>query len=161
MLQHANLAVAPPPPEHDEPPHQPSVVGDALLALADPSVESRVSLIGPNTLELFCALVRRGSADVSATRVSDWPHPATADVAIIPGIASPDCLVRAIAHARRILSPLGTIALHVAADPADALPQQVGRLLLLHGFTAIRVVRLSGETLIRAELPLFGRLACA
>ncbi len=160
MLQHASLAVAPP-PEHDGPPHQPGAIGAALLTLADPSLESRVSLIGPNTLELFCALVRRGNADVSATRVSDRPHPATADVAIIPGVASPDCLVRAIAHARRILSPLGTIALHVAADPADALPQQVGRLLLLHGFTAIRVVRLSGETLIRAELPLFGRLACA
>lgn len=148
-------------PEHDGPPHQPSVIGAALLTLADPSLDSRVSLIGPNTLELLCALVRRGSADVSATRVSDWPHPATADVAIIPDPASPDCLMRAVAHARRILAPLGTIALHVAADPADALPQQVGRLLLLHGFTRIRVVRFAGETLIRAELPLFGRLACA
>lgn len=145
--------------QHDVP-SQPSAIEAALLRLADPSLDSRVSLVGPNTLELLCALVRRGSADVSATRVSDRPHSATADVAIIAGAASPDCLMRAIAHARRILAPLGTIVLHVAADPADALPQQVGRVLLLHGFTGIHVVRCSGETLIRAELPLFGRLAC-
>ena len=152
-------------PQHDGP-HQLSAIETALLTLANPSLDSRVSLIGPNTLELLCALVRRGSADASATRVSDRPQPATADIAIIADAASPDCLMRAIAHARRILAPLGIIVLHVApkpgepGDPGDALPQQAGRLLLLHGFTAIRVIRCSGETLMRAELPLFGRLTC-
>lgn len=151
-------------PKHDDHSHQTSGIEAALLTLAAPSLGSRVSLIGPNTLELLCALVRRGSADVSATRVGaraiNWPDPATTDVTIIRHAASPECLMRAIAHARKILAPLGTIALHLAADPADALPQQAGRLLLLHGFTCIRVVRASGETLIRAELPPFGRLAC-
>lgn len=163
MLQHAIHSVKPPAPmpEHDGCPCKLSAAEAALLAVADPSPESRVSLIGPNTLELLCALLRRGSVDVSAMRVSDRPQAATADVAVIAHVASPDCLERAIAHARRILMPLGTVAIHLPAGPANALPQRAGRLLLLHGFTAIRVFDHDGETLIRAELPLHGRLACA
>jgi hypothetical protein len=132
-----------------------------LLALADPSPESRISLIGPNTLELLCALLRRGSTDVSATRVSDWAQAATADVAVIAHVASPDCLERTVAHARRVLTPLGTIAIYLASHPAGVLSQQAGRLLLLHGFSSVRTYDHAGDTLIRAELPLHGRLACA
>lgn len=163
MLQHVNLAVEPraPMPEHDGLPHQPSADEAALLALADPSPDSRISLIGPHTLELLCALLRRGTADVSATRLNDRPQAGTADIAIIPHVDAPECLEQAIAHARRALTPLGTIAIHLAVHPGDALSLQAGRLLLLHGFTAVRVVEFSGDTLIRAELPLHGRLACA
>lgn len=163
MLQNASLAVTPPAPmlEHDGPPHQPSAADAALLAFADPALDSRISLVGPNTLELLCALLRRGSTDVSATRVSDWPPASTADVAVIPHVASPECLERSIAHARRALAPSGTIAIHLGARPADALSQQAGRSLLLHGFAAIRMIDFSGDTLIRAELPLRGGFACA
>lgn len=165
LLQYANSAAEPPAPppmlEHDGPPHQPSAAEAALLALADPSLDSRISLIGPNTLELLCALLRRGNADVTATRVSDWPQAGTADVAVIPSADAAGCLERAIAHARRVLAPLGTIAIHLAADPADALTRRTRHLLLLHGFIAVRVMDFAGETLIRAELPLHGRLACA
>ena len=129
--------------------------------MADPSLDSRISLIGPDALELLCALLRRGSADVCATRICDWPQAGTADVAIIPGAGSPDALRRSIAHARRVLTPLGTVALHLAAGPAAALTRQAGQLLLLHGFVAIRKADCSGATLIRAELPLHGGLACA
>jgi len=163
VLQHATRSVEPPIriEEHDGPPHHVSAAEAALLTMADPSLDSRISLIGPHTLELLCALVRRGSTNVLASRVSDRPHAGTADVAIIPDITSPDCLGRAIAHARRVLAPLGTVAIHLLADPADALSQQAGQLLLLHGFSAIRVVDFCGETLIRGELPLYGRLGCA
>lgn len=148
-------------PGHDGCPCPLSAAEAALLAVADPSPESRVSLIGPNTLELLCALLRRGSADVSAMRVCDRPQAGTADVAIIAHVAAPDCLERAIAHARRVLTPLGTVAIHLPASPADALSQQAGHLLLLHGFIAIRVLDHGGDTLVRAELPLCGRLPCA
>jgi len=163
LLQHASRNVEPPIriEEHDGPPHHISAAEAALLAMADPSLDSRISLIGPHTLELLCALLHRGSTNVLATRVSDRPQPGSADVAIIPDIMSSDCLGRAIAHARRVLAPLGTAAIHLLADPADALCQQAGHLLLLHGFSAIRVVDFCGETLIRAELPLHGRLGCA
>ena len=89
------------------------------------------------------------------------PQAGTADVAVIAHVASPDCLERAIAHARRVLTPLGTVAIHLAAGPADALSRWTGHHLLLHGFTAIRVFDHGGGTLIRAELPLHGRLPCA
>ena len=162
MLQYASSLAEPPSPT----PHHDLMPGIgaadcALLALADACPDSRVSLIGPNTLELLCALLRRGSLDVSATRVSDWPQAGTADVAIIPGLNAPDALGRAVAHARRVLTPLGTVALHLASDPADALSQHVCRLLLLHGFERVRVRDFSGEALIRAEVPLHGRIACA
>ena len=163
MLQHANLPVEPRAPmlDHDGLAHQPTADEAALLTLADPSLDSRISLIGPHTLELLCALLRRGTADVSATRLNDRPQAGTADIAIIPHVASPECLEQAVAHARRALTPLGTIAIHLDAHPGDALSQQARRLLLLHGFTAMRVVEFAGDTLIRAELPLHGRLACA
>jgi len=168
LLQHISRAVEPPIPieDHGGPPHQISshqisAAEAALLTLADPSLGSRISLIGPHTLELLCALVRRGSTNVLATRLRDRPQAGTADVAIIPDVMSSDCLGRAIAHARRVLAPLGTIAIHLLTDPADALSQQAGQLLLLHGFSAIRVVDFCGETLMRGELPLYGRLGCA
>lgn len=147
--------------ERDGPPHQPSAADAALLTLADPNLNSRTGLVGPNTLELFCALLQRGSTNVSAMRVNDKPPAGTADMTVIPHIASPDGLVRAVAHARRILAPLGTVAIHLAAPPADALSQQAGRFLLLHGFTAIRMLAFPGDPLMRAELPLHGGLACA
>ena len=163
MLQHTSLTIGQPVPlqEPDTDAHQPSAAEAALLAVADAGLHSRISLIGPNSLELLCALLRRGSIDVSATRVTDRPQPCTADVAIIPHVASPECLARAIAHAHRILAPLGTIAIHLPADPADALSQHASQLLALHGFSSIRVYSCAGETLIRAEQPLYGRLACA
>lgn len=162
MLQHTGLIAKPPMPmpEQNGPPSRLSAAEAALLAMADPSLDSRVSLIGPNTLELLCALLRRGSADVCATRICDWPQAGTADVAIIPGAASPDLLKRSVAHARRVLTPLGTAAL-LLTGPADALTRQASQLLLLHGFTGLRQAGCSGGTLIRAELPLHGGLACA
>jgi len=163
LLQPATRIVEPPIPieEHDEPPHRISAAEAALLTMADPGLDSRISLIGPHTLELLCALLHRGSTNVFATRLSDHPQPGIADVAIIPDIMSSDCLGRAIAHARRVLAPLGTIAIHILTDPADALSQQARQLLLMHGFSAVRVVDFCGETLIRGELPLYGRLGCA
>ncbi len=162
MLQHLGLAAKPPTPTgvEDGPPPQISPAEAALLTMADPSPDSRISLIGPHTLELLCALLRRGSADVCATRICEWPKAATADVAIIPGIRSPDHLTRSIAHARRVLAPLGTVALHLDA-PAGALTRQASQLLLLHGFNGFREVGRADGTLIRAELPLHGSLACA
>ena len=163
MLQYASRNVEPSIPieGHDGPPHQISAAEAALLTIADPSLDSQIILIGPHALELLCALLHRGSTNVFATRVSDHPQAGTADVAIIPDIMSSDCLERAVAHARRVLAPLGTVAIHLLADSADALSQQAGQLLLLHGFSAIRVVDFCGETLIRGELPLYGRLGCA
>ncbi len=162
MLQHVGLAAKPPAPMGmgDGPPPQLSAAEAALLAMADPSPDSRVSLIGPNTLELLCALLRQGSAEVCATRICDWPKPGTADVAIIPGVRSPAHLARSIAHARRVLVPLGTVALHLDAA-ADALIRQASQLLLLHGFNGLRGAGCAEGTLICAELPLHGGLACA
>ena len=122
MLQHASLAAKSPTlmGMEDGPPPRLSPAEAALLALADPSPDSRVSLIGPDTLELLCALLRRGSADVCATRICDWPRAETADVAIILGIRSPDHLARSIAPARR----------GHALDPRSFHPGAQGQLVI-------------------------------
>ncbi len=161
MLQHVGFAAKPSVPMgmEDGPPRL-NAAEAALLAMADPSPDSRISLIGPNTLEMLCALLRRGSDDVCATRICDWPKAGTADVAIIPGIRSPEHLARSIAHARRVLAPLGTVALHLDT-PDGALGRQASQLLLLHGFNGLRRTGCGGGTLVRAELPLHGSLACA
>ncbi|MBC7801766.1 MAG: hypothetical protein H7Z10_14185 [Gemmatimonadaceae bacterium] len=136
-----------------------SEVETALLALADPCLDSRISLIGPNTIELLCALIHRGYARASATRVCDFPQTHSADVAIVAHVGAPDAIGRAVAHARRVLTPLGAVAMHLPGD--SALTQHARRSLLLHGFGAIRTRTVGGATLLRAELPLYGRLACA
>lgn len=133
----------------------------ALLALADPGLDSRITLIGPDTLELLCVLLRRGCTSVSAMRLNDRPLAGTADVAVIPHMAAPEHLCRAVAHARRVLTPLGTIAVHVPAGLGDQLVRDVCQGLLLHGFGAVQSRDCCGDTLLRAELPLHGRIACA
>lgn len=163
MLQDAGLVLKLPALmlEHDKYSRQLSAADAALLELADPGLTSHITLIGSNTLELLCALLRRGCADVSTTRVSDMAPTGTTDVAFVPFVASPECLERTIAHARRALSPFGMIAIHVAAYPNTALSRQAGRLLLLHGFSAIHMIDFSGDTLIRAELLMDGESSCA
>ena len=58
--------------------------------------------------------------------------------------------VAVIAHARRVLAPLGTVAVYWAASVADALPQQAGR-PLLHGLNPARVFDHARDALIRAS----------
>ena len=82
-------------------------------------------------------------------------------MAIIPGVRSPGHLTRSIAHARRILAPLGTVAIHLDASADAPLTRQAGQLLLLHGFDGLRQAGCAEGTLIRAELPLHGGVACA
>jgi hypothetical protein len=133
----------------------------ALIAFADAGLDSRVTLLGSHTLDLLCALLRQGHVSASAMRLSDRPPSGTADVVLVPYVGSPDHLARAIVQARRQLVPFGTLALHLSGSPDAGLLRQAGQLLTLHGFGLVRRRVVSDEVLVRAELPLHGRLACA
>ena len=133
----------------------------AVLSLADPGIDSRVALFVPGALELTCALLRRGTSEVTMVRIEDRIRAAEADVVIIPEVSSAAFLARAIPCARRMLAPLGTVTVRLGADLATDLAVTARHQLRLHGFTALRERVIFGDTLIRAELPLYGRLACA
>lgn len=134
---------------------------DPAITMADPALDSRIAIITPGALDLTCELIRRGYQSASVVRLQDRPPAGQADVVIVPRPATTDFLERAIPCARRMLAPLGVIVLRLAVDRSGALLHQVRQRLLLNGFTAIRVDRSYGETLLAAELPLHGRLASA
>lgn len=141
--------------------HALSAAEAALIAFADAGRDSRVTLLGSNTLGLLCALLRQGHANASAMRLGDRPPCGAADVVLVPHVESPDQLKRAIVQAQRQLVPLGTLALHLSSGPNAELLRQAVHLLMLHGFGLVRNRVLSGGVLVRAELPFHGRLACA
>lgn len=133
----------------------------AVLSVADPGIDSRVVLFVPGALELTCALLRRGTSEVTIVRVGDGLRIVEADIAIIPQVPSPEFLERAIPCARRMLAPLGTVTIRFGQHLAGDLVTSACHQLLLHGFAAVRRRKMFGDTLLRAELPLHGRLACA
>ena len=138
-----------------------SAAESALIALADPGPDSRILLLGSHTLEMQCALLRRGCGCVVALRLGTCPRTDEADLVLLPTIDSQGDLAQAIAQARRALAPLGTLALHLDDVATSTLARQARRLLPLHGFEAIRMRPVATGTICRAELPLHGLLARA
>ena len=132
-----------------------------LLDGIDPVEDTRILLIGSDTLELMCALIHRGCVSVAARRPGDVPETASADAVIVPHVASAEDASQALAQARRALVPLGSLVLRLPADAPVALLRHIERSLRLHGFSASRTRRLSDQILLHAELPLFGSLARA
>lgn len=132
-----------------------------LLYMADPVQDSRVVLIGPDTIGLLCELIRRGCLSAATVRLADRPEAGTADVALVPCVVSVECANAAVAQARRALAPLGRLALRLAPDPSGTLVQATHRAMLLHGFSAIRLRASAGRMLLSADLPLHGQLARA
>ena len=133
----------------------------ALLQFADIAHYTRVVLIGPDTLELLCALVRLDCASAAAIRLLDRPNAGTADMAILPAVASLDYVDAGLAKARRVLAPLGSVILRFAGLPSPGLVRHTRQVLQTHGFQAIHARQLGHQRLLTAELPLVGRLACA
>lgn len=133
----------------------------ALLRFADIAHDTRVVLIGPDTLELLCALIRMDCGSAAAIRLLDRPKAGTADLAILPAVASVDCVDAGLLKARRVLAPLGSIILRFAGVPSPGLVRHARQALQMHGFQAVHARQLGHQRLLTAEIPLVGRLACA
>ena len=134
---------------------------DPLIAMADPAFDSRIAIVSPGALDVTCALIRHGYQTASVFRLDDRARRHQADVVIIPEALSCGFIERAVPFAQRLLAPMGVVVLRLAADRDDGLALFARRQLMLNGFTAVRVRTVRGETLLGAELPLHGRLACA
>jgi hypothetical protein len=144
------------------PPPTPATNADpdtALLQLAGEVGGEHALIIGPHALELMCALLRRGAAEVSLLRQGVRPEKATADLAVATEIASPEQALSAMSHARRALVASGRLILRINADPNGRLAKLVAQMLRLHGFSAVRARRAGNRTLVTGMLPWFGPLA--
>ncbi len=133
----------------------------ALLSIADAGRESRCVVFVPGALDLACALIRHGVSEVTIARLGDRHPAAKADLVIVPDAGSRDYLERVIPCARRMLMPLSTLVIRIGQDGVNELSLGARRLLVLHGFSAIRTRAVNGDVVLRAEMPLCGRATCA
>jgi len=131
----------------------------ALLRLAGEVRGEHALIIGGNDVDLMCALIRRGAAEVQLMRQGVRPERATIDLAVATDIANPDQVQSVMTHIRRALTASGRVILRTAADPTGRLARLVTQTLRLHGFSAVRARRAGDRSLVTATLPWFGPLA--
>ncbi len=133
----------------------------ALLDSIGPLTDARILLLGPNALEMMCALIRSDCASVTALRPADRSAAASAEIAIVMQAASPEYVDQMLVQARWALVPLGSVVLRLPAIAPVSLLRHVARSLRLHGFSAVRTRTLANHIVLSAELPLLGRLTAA
>ena len=133
----------------------------ALLQLAGELRNEHALIIGPNALDLMCALIRRGATEATLLRQGVRPERATADLAVATEIASTEQALSVMAHARRALTASGRLILRTTAEPTGRLAQRVAETLRLQGFAAVRTRRTGERTLVTGILPGFGPLTTA
>jgi len=137
------------------PPLQPPEPGAALLTSLDAiGDESHILVIGKDGLDLMCALLRAGAAQVTHLCSHERPEADSASLAIVPNVPSVDWLASALPSIRRALHANGCLALSVPMQPA--IQQSVRRILALNGFSAIRTRTVAGRCIFHGELPTFG-----
>ena len=132
-----------------------------LLDLLGPVDGLHVLVIGPGGLGPMLALHSRGAASVSAVRVGRCIALDEADAALIPRIGTPEFADAAIAQARRAIRPLNSVVLRLVPNAPGSLLQHTRQRLALHGFSIGRPIAIASSIAMVAELPLYGRLACA
>ena len=130
----------------------------ALLDYAGPLDDASVLLIGSNTLELMCALIRRNCVGVTTRRPGDRPETASADLVLIADLEAVDG--QGLAQARRALVSRGSLVLCLPTI-SDKTYRLVQHELRACGFDAVRFRVLGHQRLLRAEMPSFGFRATA
>ncbi len=131
---------------------------DPALALLDglADLEGEHALIlGHGALELMCALIRGGCAEVTELRTGDRPEAHVADLALVPRLTSVEQAALVVSHARRALVPTGRLVLSVPGHLALA----VSRVLRLHGFSSVRRRDGANGSVLSACLPAFSMTA--
>ena len=125
-----------------------------------PALDGHVLIIGDGTLDLICALIRRGCPGASALHFEDRVLAENVETVLVPHVCNRFEAERAIAMAVRALTPAGRIILRLA----PALAGEVERMLRSRGFSALRAeTGEAGEAtmLLSGVLPIFGAHAWA
>lgn len=133
----------------------------ALVAMADATLSSRIMVVSPGALEIACKLLQLGCTEVAIVRLADRPRPKQADIVLVPALAAGDVLDRAAAFARRVLAPLGTAVFRLDGETSADEMQRALAVLQGLGFSGLPQRCPAGARLLRADVPLFGRLTCA
>ncbi len=133
----------------------------ALVAYAGDVTGKHILILGHGTPAIICTLIRSGCIAATELRQTDRPEALTADLTIVPDVATLDAAAVAILHGRRALRPAGRIVLRTAAEPSGNLGQGISSLLRLQGFSAVRRRDYGGRILVSADLPFFGPLVHA
>ena len=133
----------------------------AVLQLAGEVRNEHALIIGPNALDLMCALIRRGATEATLLRQGVRPERATADLTVATEVASLEQAISVLDHARRALTASGRLILRITADPTERLAKRVATMLRLQGFSAVRARRAGDRTLVTGVLPGFGPLTTA
>jgi hypothetical protein len=143
-MKHMSAAIPLPAPASP-----PDADHDQLLRLAGDLSGVRALVIAERSLDLLCALIRRGCGAATAIRSGSKPDADDYGLVIaVPDAAafSPDRLVRQI---RGGLARGGRL---VACVPNGAAATALVRRLRLNGFSVLPPIRLRDVTLLRADL---------
>jgi hypothetical protein len=130
----------------------------ALLRRLGDVAGERVLILGGD-VDIMCATIRQGCAEVTELNPDHRPEAASVDLVIVPKVWSEEDAARAISNARRALVPTGRIALRAGANPSDHLARSTICALHLHGFCRIDASSLGGGTVVTAERPTFAPIA--
>ena len=134
---------------------------DAFIDATGSVAGDHALVLGAGGLETMCALLRRGCASAIELRLGEKPDAGSADLVLVPALASIGQARAALAQARRALTPSGRIVLRGAFGVGDAQTLAIARLLRREGFCALRVQEIGGAAVLSAERPLFARPAMA
>lgn len=147
--QFATLAPLPHPsqPEPD--------LTQSLLDAAGPLGRSHALVIGHDTLDVLCSLIRRGCGAAAEMGFGGRLPAEPTEIVLVPRIAHLDEAAAAIRLARRTLLPCGRIVLH---DSEPRRAATVMRLLRDAGFSGVRSRAGEGMAgaIITADWPMFG-----
>lgn len=132
-----------------------------LLAAIGDIANERAVILGQGALDVMCALIRAGAAEVTELCGTARPEANSADLVVVPSVESPGEIPPVIRSARRTLASAGRLVLRFPNDPAGHLARKTARDLRLQGFSIVRQRRIGTQTVLTAELPLFGSSAIA
>jgi hypothetical protein len=124
----------------------------SLLASIGEVAGNRALVLGRGSLDVMCGLIRAGATEVTELCRNDRPEAASADVVVVPDLATGDLAPGIVERARRALTGAGRIVLRCPIDPSGRLIRSVNRALRLHGFSTLRQQRIGMRVLVTAKL---------
>jgi hypothetical protein len=126
--------------------------GDLMLDRLAPLAGVHALVLGHDTLEVLCGLIRRGAAGAIELRPDEHggPRPDSAQLAVLPDPASVPEAAYFVAIARRALRPGGRIAIR---DAGGQRRRELAALLRAQGFVAICTHFTEGDAVVLGERP--------
>jgi hypothetical protein len=133
-------------------------MGDALLEELKPPPNAHALVIGHDTLDTLCGLIRRGCAEAAELRPDErgCPAPDSVELAVLPDPVSLAEASASVKIARRALTGGGRIAIR---DATGRYRRELVSLLRAQGFVSVCTRYGRGNVLVLGQRPVLD--ACA